>query len=238
VKERAKRRNESSWDERIARFKATKAYEYLQVIFVAFAVVFGFLRPFIIEAYEIPSGSMEDTLLIGDRILVCKFIYGVKIPFTSWRVFDYHKPQRGDVIVFIPPHDPRRNFVKRVVGVGGDWVETKGPNLYVNGRLVDDSASVKHQYPPLPDFGPVHVPEGTVFVMGDNRDRSNDSRFWRDKYGRPTPFVPLGNIKGKAFIIYWSQGGRLWELHKVRIRRIGKLIRSQFAFADESKEAI
>lgn len=211
---------ESKWEERLRRFKSSSAYEYLQIGFVAFAVVFGFLRPFVIEAYEIPTGSMRDTLLEGDRILVCKFIYGIKIPFTHWRIFDYHKPQRGDIFVFIPPREPNRNFVKRIVAVGGDTVETRGPRLYINGKLVHDESYTRHEPRPLPDFGPYRVPEGYVFAMGDNRDRSNDSRFWGP--------VPMDNIKGKAFIIYWSQEGKLRQF-KIRWRRIGRILRSQFS---------
>ncbi|MCD6508577.1 signal peptidase I [Candidatus Poribacteria bacterium] len=224
-KQEERKESKSKWDERISRFKGSSAYEYVQVIFVAFAVVFGFLRPFIIEAYEIPTGSMRDTLLEGDRILVCKFIYGIKIPFTDWRVFDYHKPQRGDIFVFIPPHEPNRNFVKRIVGVGGDVIETRGRHLYVNGKLIHDESYTRHEPRPLPDFGPYRVPKGYVFAMGDNRDRSNDSRFWGP--------VPLNNIKGKAFIIYWSQGGKLWQLNKIRWRRIGKILHSQFSVGED-----
>jgi len=108
------------------KFRQTVVWEYTQVIVVALILVFGFIRPFVVEAFKIPSGSMEDTLLIGDRILVCKFIYGVKIPGTDIKIFDFHKPGRGDVFVFLPPHDRERNFIKRIVAVEGDTVETRG----------------------------------------------------------------------------------------------------------------
>ena len=106
------------------KFRKTIVWEYTQVIVVALILVFGFIRPFVVEAFKIPSGSMEDTLLIGDRILVCKFIYGIKIPGTDIKVLDFHKPTRGDVFVFIPPHDRERNFIKRIVAVEGDTIET------------------------------------------------------------------------------------------------------------------
>ena len=108
------------------RFQQTVVWEYLQVIIVAFVLVFGFIRPFVVEAFKIPSGSMEETLLVGDRILVCKFIYGIKIPGTEVELLNFHKPARGDVFVFIPPHERAKNFIKRIVAVDGDEVETRG----------------------------------------------------------------------------------------------------------------
>lgn len=245
------------------KFRQTVIWEYTQVIVVALILVFGFIRPFVVEAFKIPSGSMEDTLLIGDRILVCKFIYGLKIPGTDIKVFDFHKPARGDVFVFIPPHDRERNFIKRIVAVAGDTVHTKGKTLYVNGKPIDDSGYAKHvtfhshfrrgsDFPPfrqpayLPDdeaFSdytltasqfrrkfpagkPFTVPEGMVFAMGDNRDQSSDSRTWGP--------VDTEDIKGQAFMIYWSfapQPTKLWEVWKlvgnVRFERIGKLIHAE-----------
>ncbi len=242
------------------KFKSTVFWEYTQVIVVALILVFGFIRPCVVEAFRIPSGSMEDTLLIGDQILVCKFIYGVKVPGTDIKVFDFHKPARGDVFVFIPPHD-RENFIKRIVAVEGDTVETRGDILYVNGKAVDDSHYTKHlafsrfsrgDFPPFrepqhlpegdafadytlttsqfkrrfPVGKPFTVPKGMVFAMGDNRDQSSDSRTWGP--------VDVENIKGQAFMIYWSFANRpakLWEIWKmvenVRFNRIGKLIHSE-----------
>ena len=123
---------------RQSRFKRTVAWEYLRPIVVAVALVFGFMRPFVVEPFQIPSGSMEDTLLVGDRILVCKFIYGVGIPGTDIKLFDFHEPARGDVFVFVPLHQKSRHFIKRIVAIGGDTVETKGGALYVNGVAVKD----------------------------------------------------------------------------------------------------
>lgn len=132
--------------------------EYLQIGFVAFVIVFGFIRPFIAEPYKIPSGSMEDTLLVGDRVLVIKFLYGVKLPGTSRRLFAFRKPQRGDVFVFSPKHDPRTHFIKRVVAVEGDTVETRGHSLLVNGKPLVGESYVKHLAGSLPDFPPFHYP--------------------------------------------------------------------------------
>ena len=101
------------------------AWEYLRPIVVAIALVFGFMRPFVVEPFQIPAGSMEDALLVGDRILVCKFIYGVGIPGTDIKLFDFHEPARGDVFVFVPLHQKSRHFIKRIVAIGGDTVETK-----------------------------------------------------------------------------------------------------------------
>ena len=230
----------------------------LKQIIVSLIFVFGFVNPFIVQAYRIPSGSMEETLLVGDQIWVCKFIYGVKIPGTDIKILDFHKPAHGDVAVFIPPHD-ERHFIKRIVAVEGDTVETRGDTLYVNGEAVDDSGYTKYlpfdhfrrDFPPfrqpeyLPDSEnydnytltesqfrrkfpkgkPFTVPKGMVFAMGDNRDQSSDSRFWGP--------VAVDNIKGQAFMIWWSAADRpvkFWEIWKmvsnVRLNRIGKLIPS------------
>ena len=245
---------------RFQEFRQTVFWEYLQVIVVACAAVFGLIRPFVVEAYKIPSSSMEDTLLIGDRILVCKFIYGFKIPGTETRLFDYHKPSLGDVIVFVPPHERHKNYIKRVVALAGDTVETRDNKLFVNGEEIDSSNYTKYVYdqrfrvysrPPFPPFRsqpedlptferwqefsdldeptfdrffkdyttslkkykPFVVPPGYVFAMGDNRDQSYDSRGWGP--------VALEDIKGRAHVIYWSQGVGAVGKNEVRLYRIG-----------------
>ena len=199
-------------------------WDYLQVIIVAFILVFGLIRPFIVEGFKIPSGSMEDTLLVGDRIFVCKFMYGIKIPGTKHRLFTYSNPKRGDVVVFIPPHDRKRYYIKRVVAVTGDTVKTKGRTLYVNGEKVDDAKYVKHTGYAF-DF-PLHqIPEGHVFAMGDNRENSSDSRVWGH--------VDVNDIKGQAFVVYWSYDSEQhqisrWNIFKrIRFGRIGHIIHSQ-----------
>ena len=193
--------------------------EYAEAIIVALVLAL-IIRTFVVQAFKIPSGSMEPTLEIGDHILVNKFIYGVKIPFTSINLFPWESPQRGDVIVFIYPLEPDKDFIKRVIGVGGDTVRIVNKKLYINGVEVSDPHAVYKEDMILPgdmqkrdNFGPVTVPRGNLFVLGDNRDRSLDSRFWG--------FVPLEDVRGKAFIIYWS-----WDRQDtmVRWKRIGKLI--------------
>lgn len=193
--------------------------EYAEAIIVALVLAL-IIRTFVVQAFKIPSGSMEPTLEIGDHILVNKFIYGTKIPYTSINLLPWKSPQRGDVIVFIYPLEPEKDFIKRVIGVEGDTVRIVNKKLYINGVEVPDPHAVYKEDTILPgdmqkrdNFGPVTVPKGNLFVLGDNRDRSLDSRFWG--------FVPLEDLRGKAFIIYWS-----WDRQDttVRWKRIGKLI--------------
>ena len=194
--------------------------EYAEAIIVALALAL-FIRTFVVQAFKIPSGSMEPTLEIGDHILVNKFIYGVKIPFTTIQLFPLQDPQRGDVLVFIYPLDPSKDFIKRVVAVEGDTVKMVNKKLYINGIEAPDPHAVYTEESALSgevqkrdNFGPVTVPKRALFVLGDNRDRSLDSRFWG--------FVPLGDVRGKAFIIYWS-----WDSQGTTVRwnRLGHLIR-------------
>ncbi len=193
--------------------------EYAESIIIAVLLALA-IRTFVVQAFKIPSGSMEDTLAIGDHLLVNKFIYGTKIPFSDSRVIKLRDPKRGDVIVFEYPEDPSKDFIKRIVGVPGDVVEGKDKKLYVNGKLYENPHEVHKEKEIIPKemnprdtFGPVTVPPDSYFVMGDNRDRSYDSRFWK--------FVKRGQIKGLAFIKYWS-----WDREKFRPRfgNIGRLI--------------
>ena len=203
--------------------KAAKAKhivrEYAESIIIAVLLALV-IRTFIVQAFKIPSGSMEDTLAIGDHILVNKFIYGSKIPFTGNRVIKLRDPRQGDVIVFEYPEDPTKDFIKRVVGTPGDTVEVKDKKVYVNGKVYANPHEVHKEPDMIPkEANPrdnkdlVTVPAGSYFVMGDNRDRSYDSRFWG--------FVSSDKIKGLAFIKYWS-----WDKDKLRVRfgSIGKLI--------------
>jgi signal peptidase I len=193
--------------------------EYVEAIGMALLLAL-FIRTFIVQAFKIPSGSMIPTLQIGDHILVNKLSYGIRIPFWEHYVVHFGQPGRGDVLVFIFPEDRTKDFIKRVIGVGGDTVEIHGKKVYVNGKQIDDPHAHFEGDDPqaagLPsrdDFGPQKVPEHHIFVMGDNRDRSYDSRFWG--------FVDLDDVRGKAFLIYWSwDGGDRW----VRWERIGHLI--------------
>ena len=199
--------------------------ETIEAIVVAFAIALV-IRTFVIQAFKIPSGSMIPTLQIGDHILVNKFLLGnpVDVPFTNIHLFrmpGLRKPQRGDIIVFKYPEDPTRDFIKRVIGVEGDVIESHDKTLSVNSRKLMEpySQHVDSLIKPADmdkrdNFGPVTVPKDSVFVMGDNRDQSYDSRFWG--------FVDLSKVKGKAIIIYWSwDSDNTW----VRFNRIGRLIR-------------
>lgn len=199
--------------------------EYGEALLIA-GILAIILRTFVIQAFKIPSGSMEDTLLIGDHLLVNKFIYGVQLPFVDGRFLTIRHPERGDVIVFEFPGDAnlsyfqRRDFIKRVIGTPGDTIEVRNKKVYVNGEpyVIDQEL---HRDPNIvgPGYGPrdnmpaVKVPAGHYFCMGDNRDHSFDSRFWG--------FVPDANIKGLAFIKYWS-----WDSERTlpRLGRIGRLI--------------
>lgn len=194
--------------------------EYAESIIIA-VILALFIRTFVVQAFKIPSGSMEDTLQIGDHLLVNKFIFGTAIPFTDKRVFALRDPHRGDVIVFEYPEDPSKDFIKRIVGVPGDVVQGINKNVYVNGKLYKNPHEVHKEADLVPKdqnprdtFGPIKVPEDSYFVMGDNRDRSYDSRFWG--------FVKKDKIKGLAFIKYWSWDGDNW---RVRWGSIGQLIR-------------
>jgi signal peptidase I len=202
-------------------FRNTVWWEYIKTFVIAFVLVFGFMRPFVVEAFKIPSGSMEDTLLIGDRILVAKFAYGIRIPFTDSRILDFHKPKRGDIFVFEPPPGAGdQNLIKRIVGLPGDVIEVREGELYRNGKAVENEDYIKRYFfssMRRQNYGPVEVPPGHVFAMGDNRDVSKDSRSWG--------FVPFENIKGQTFLVYWSWNDDGDWLHKVRFSRIGHRVK-------------
>jgi signal peptidase I len=202
-------------------FRGIVSRENIEAIIIA-VVLALIIRTFIVQAFKIPSGSMEPTLLIGDHILVNKFIYGITVPFTEKKIFQFRQPQRGDVIVFIFPEDPGKDFIKRVIAVEGEQVQIKDKNIFINGKPFNDPYGVYRDPAVIQgwgaeryrdNFGPVTVPPHAVFVMGDNRDKSYDSRFWG--------YVDLSKVRGKAFLIYWSWGG-LFE--DIRWNRIGKLI--------------
>jgi signal peptidase I len=186
--------------------------EYTEAIFIAILLAL-FIRTFVVQAFKIPSGSMKPTLLVGDHILVNKFIYGVKIPFTDSTLIEVRKPKRGDVIVFKFPLDTQKDYIKRVIGLPGDRVKLVNKQLFINGQLVADPHAKYLPHGSLRSFGPITVPENRLFVMGDNRDESSDSRVWG--------FVPLQYVKGNAFLIYWSWDSRNFG---VRWNRLGDII--------------
>jgi signal peptidase I len=197
--------------------KKSTVREYAEAFALAIMLAL-FIRTFVVQAFKIPSGSMIPTLSIGDHILVNKFIYGIKLPFTDLIVVPISTPQRGDIIVFKYPEDESKDFIKRVVGTPGDVVEVRNKEVYLNGAHLDN-AHVQHVDREInqdrrDNFGPATVPQESYFVMGDNRDQSLDSRFWG--------FVKESKIRGQAFLIYWSwDGADTW----VRWNRIGRVIR-------------
>ncbi|PKN53104.1 MAG: signal peptidase I [Deltaproteobacteria bacterium HGW-Deltaproteobacteria-13] len=197
----------------------SKAKEYIESIIIAILIAL-FIRTFIVCAYKIPSRSMVPTLLVGDHILVNKFIYGVKIPLLRKTIIPVKEPQRADIVVFIYPNDRSKDFIKRVIGIGGDKIEIKNKKIFVNDTefkdsygIFSDSNILPQSMQPRDNFGPVTVPKNTIFVMGDNRDESLDSRFWG--------FVDLKDVEGKAFIIYWSWNR---DEHNLRWERMGNLL--------------
>ncbi len=215
-------------DRHLASARKSTAREYAESIGVALAVAL-LLRAFVVEAFQIPSGSMIPTLEIGDHIFVSKFSYGIGVPFTNKRIAEFGDPKRGDVIVFRYPPDPSIDFIKRVVALPGETIELRRNQIFINGQplarervdgpcryaegrnpedarecerwieRLDGSSHQTYQDPnQVPqDWGPVVVPARSVFVMGDNRDNSRDSRVWG--------FVPFANIKGRALIVWWSR---------------------------------
>jgi signal peptidase I len=191
--------------------------EYLEAFVMAAVLALG-IRSFIIQGYRIPSPSMEDTLLVGDWLFVNKFLFGAEIPFTGLRLPAIRQPHRGDIIVFRYPKNPKEDYIKRCVAVEGDTLLYKNKVLYVNGvaqkepfvHFADgDRIMASRDF-----FGPVVVPKGQLFMMGDNRDRSSDSRFWG--------FMDKRLIRGKALFIYFSWDG---EHKRVRFSRFLNAIR-------------
>ncbi len=205
--------------------------EYAEAFAVALLIAL-LVRTFVVQAFKIPSGSMETTLLVGDHIFVNKFLYGYHVPYTKGRVLRFSKPKREDIIVFVFPEDPDKDFIKRVIGIPGDTVEIRDKQVilngkpleepyarYADGRMIDGFVRTRDNMPA------VEVPPGEYFVMGDNRDRSYDSRFWG--------FVSEEAILGKAMFIYfsidWSRGIRWYQVWRypelVRWSRIGDVLR-------------
>ncbi len=196
--------------------------DYIEPMFIAVLITL-LVRTFVLQAFKIPSGSMEPTLRIGDYLLVNKFIYGIRIPYTDMRLSAYEKPKRGDVIVFIYPVDPSKDFIKRVIGTEGEKIQIVNGKIYINDKQIADPWGHFRKEEPaeyfqgVENFGPVIVPKDSFFVMGDNRDNSADSRFWG--------FVPLKDVIGKAFIIYFSWNRPAENpFYDVRWSRIGEWI--------------
>ncbi len=190
-------------------------WDYFEALLIA-VILALILRAFIVQAYKIPSGSMLNTLQIGDYLLVTRFSYNVKVPFTNKVLLETGDPQIGDIIVFRYPKDMSQDYIKRVVGVPGDVIEMRDKQLYRNGEKVVEPYirnTSSRIVPGIDTMSPRVIPEGHYFVMGDNRDESSDSRDWG--------LVPRENIQGRAWIIYWSAGG----LTDIRWNRIGTWLR-------------
>jgi signal peptidase I len=191
----------------MAAFKKSTGREYFESIVIA-VILALFIRTFVVQAFKIPTGSMENNLLIGDHLLVNKFIFApTAVPLES-AVLPIQPIRRGDVVVFKYPEDPERDFIKRVIGLPGDTLEVHNKKVLINGKPLDEpyvhfllpprggegtSLDVREQY------GPVTVPPDHYFMMGDNRDNSEDSRYWG--------FLPRRYVKGKALMVYWSYEG-------------------------------
>ncbi|MBF0103557.1 MAG: signal peptidase I [Desulfobacterales bacterium] len=206
--------------------------ENIEAICIAIVLAL-FIRTFIVQAFKIPSGSMKETLQIGDHILVNKFIYGVKIPFLDTILIPVSEPKRKDIIVFRYPNEPEKDFIKRLIGEPGDQIEIKNKKLFINNTpvpdepyaLFSDERIFPKRFSPRDNFGPITVPKDSYFVMGDNRDNSHDGRFWG--------FVKRKELKGKAFMIYWSwesdrfSGGKEWLTwwEWVRWNRLGNFLK-------------
>jgi signal peptidase I len=189
-------------------FQKSTAREYFESIVVA-VILALFIRTFVVQAFKIPTGSMEPNLLVGDHLLVNKFVFAPAATGLERAVLPMRSVARGDVVVFKYPEDPERDFIKRIVGMPGETIEIQGTQVLINGTAIaqpfahfllpHDPAAPLNEGDPRERFGPVTVPAGHYFAMGDNRDNSQDSRYWG--------FLPAHFIKGRALMIYWSFDG-------------------------------
>ena len=180
--------------------------EYVESLVVAILLALV-VRAFFVQAFKIPTGSMRPTFMEGDRILVNKMVYGIKIPFVPKRLPAIRPPQRGDMVVFHAPDDRHRDFIKRLVAVGGDEVEIRDLHLWINGRPLTEPPIFReipyYNRGPYGQAGkPVKIPPGSYFFLGDNSNSSRDSRYWG--------FLPEGQVIGRAFLIYWPPKRIRW----------------------------
>jgi signal peptidase I len=189
-------------------FKKSTVREYFESVIIA-VILALFIRTFVVQAFKIPTGSMENNLLIGDHLLVNKFIFGPTVSSLERTPLPVRAPRRGDVVVFKYPEEPGRDFIKRVIGLPGETLELRDKKVSINGQPLDEpyvhfleppgtSSEFREvtSYDVRERYGPVTIPPNQYFVMGDNRDNSQDSRYWG--------FLPRDYIKGKALVIYWS----------------------------------
>ena len=186
-------------------FQKSTVREYFESIVVA-VILALFIRTFVVQAFKIPTGSMEPNLLVGDHLLVNKFVFAPTASPVERGLLPVRAVRRGDVVVFKYPEDPERDFIKRIIGLPGETIEVKGTQVLVNGAAIPqpfahfllphDPAAPVNEGDPRERYGPVTVPDAHYFAMGDNRDNSQDSRYWG--------FLPAHYIKGRALMIYWS----------------------------------
>jgi signal peptidase I len=204
-------------------FRKSTIREYFESLVVT-AIIALFATTFVVQAFKIPTGSMESNLLVGDHLLVNKFVYGLHPEFLS-KIIPYKEPRRRDVIVFKFPNEPETAYVKRLIGMPGDKIEMIGRTIYVNGEaLKEDYTQYIEPGSIYSHYGPYQVPPGHYFAMGDNRDNSQDSRYWG--------FVPRDYLLGKALVIYWSyetpKGEYLQTEISDRIHQIADVLRNFF----------
>jgi signal peptidase I len=221
--------------------KTSTAREYLEAIVIA-VLFLGFTNSFVIKTFFIPSGSMEETLLVGDHLFVNRYIFGGAPTALEQKLLPLRAPRRGDIVIFRSPKQPTVDLVKRLVALPGDTVQAIDKQLYVNNQRVEDAAYVVHKDPHTfsdrsgvdlerrqrDNFGPLTVPDGYYFCLGDNRDQSYDSRYWGP--------VPRRYLKGRAFLVYWSYGGGTsdgqWRGLGTKLKELG---RTALGFATKTR---
>jgi signal peptidase I len=209
----------------MADFKKSTAREYFESIVIA-VILALFVRTWGVQAFKIPTGSMENNLLIGDHLLVNKFVFGPTMSGVERLLLPTREIRRHDIVVFKYPDEPERDFIKRVVGLPGETLELRNKTVYINGQPLDEAfvhflepasnSSEVTSFDVRERYGPVRVPDGQYFVMGDNRDNSQDSRYWG--------FLPRSYIKGRALLIYWSFDGGPQTAEDGAIQRVLSVI--------------
>lgn len=212
---------------------------YYEVLIIAVIIV-NFWRIFVMQAFKIPSGSMTDNLLVGDHIVVNKFIYSPTASSLSRKLFPSTTVSRGDVVIFRYPRNPSQDFIKRVVGLPGETIQIRNKEVHIDGRPVAEpwklhiDPTVYQSQPDLPEpyrsrdqFGPYRIPDDSFFVLGDNRDLSHDSRYWGS--------VPGSMIKGRAILVYWSFAGRPLPATSPPIAKLRELFTILFTFFEKTR---
>ncbi len=209
--------------------------EYFEALLIA-GIFLGFTNTFVVKTFYIPSGSMEETLLVGDHLFVNRFIYGTTATELERKLLPSRPVERGDIVIFRSPERPMVDMVKRCVGLPGDTIEVVNKQLYINGRRVEDDGYAIHKDPRVippgagrrDNFGPLEVPEDRYFCLGDNRDQSHDSRFWNG--------VPKHYVKGRASVVYWSFGGETSDgIWRGWAHKAGQLVRTAAGFVTKTR---